>query len=208
MSPIERVIAGADRALRTLFSQPPAARPTPARGVDDVPLTDAQREHTIGLMRVNHAGEVAAQALYEGQALTAREARVRDAMAQAASEETDHLAWCRDRVTELGGRTSFLDPLWYAGSFVIGAAAGLAGDDWSLGFVAETERQVGDHLESHVQQLAGTDPRPCAVLEQMKRDEAEHGSAAVRAGARTLPAPVRLAMRAASRVMTTTAYRV
>lgn len=207
-SPIERLIAGADRALRTLFAAPTAARPNPARGIDDETLTDDQRRHAVGLMRVNHAGEVAAQALYEGQALTARDARVRDAMAQAAAEETDHLAWCRERLMELGGRTSLLDPLWYAGSFAIGAAAGLVGDRWSLGFVAETERQVVNHLDGHLHELAGSDPRTCAILERMKLDEAEHGDAAIRAGARSLPAPVRGAMRIASRVMTTTAYRV
>ena len=206
--PLERLLTGADRALRTLLARPAAARPNPAHGIDDAPADDAARAHAAGLMRVNHAGEVAAQALYEGQALTARGAHVRTAMANAAAEENDHLAWCQDRLDELGGRTSVLNPVWYAGSFALGALAGLAGDRWSLGFVAETERQVVRHLDGHLHQLAATDRRSCAILEQMKVDETQHGTAAIRAGGRRLPAPVRALMGVMSRVMTTTAYRV
>ena len=206
--PIERLLSGADRALRTLLAAPSAARPNPAHGIDEEPLTDTERTHAAALMRVNHAGEVAAQALYEGQALTARGPHVRDAMANAASEENDHLAWCQQRLDELGGRTSLLNPVWYAGSFALGALAGLAGDRWSLGFVAETERQVVHHLDGHLHQLAVSDRRSCAILEQMKTDETHHGTAAIRAGGRQLPAPVRALMGVMSRVMTTTAYRI
>jgi 3-demethoxyubiquinol 3-hydroxylase len=206
--PIERLLTGADRALRTLLAEPAAARANPAHGIDDEPATDAERAHAAALMRVNHAGEVAAQALYEGQALTARGAHVRDAMAHAAGEENDHLAWCKQRLDELGGRTSLLNPVWYAGSFALGALAGVAGDRWSLGFVAETERQVVRHLDRHLHELAASDRRSCAILEQMKLDETQHGTAAVRAGGRRLPAPMRGLMGLMSRVMTTTAYRV
>ena len=207
-NPIERLVSGADRALRTLLAAPSSARTSPAHGIDEETLTDVERAHAAGLMRVNHAGEVAAQALYEGQALTARGPAVRDAMAHAAAEENDHLAWCQQRLTELGGRTSLLNPVWYAGSFALGALAGLAGDRWSLGFVAETERQVVRHLDGHLHQLAASDRRSCAILEQMKVDETGHGTAAIRAGGRRLPAPVRALMGLASRVMTTTAYRI
>jgi len=158
-------------------------------------------------MRVNHAGEVAAQALYEGQAATARLDHVRASMQQAADEEVDHLAWCRDRLSELDSRPSMLNPVWYAGSWMIGAAAGLAGDRWSLGFVAETERQVIDHLDEHLSRLPLQDSRSRAILEQMKIDETHHGTAAMEAGAATLPAPIRATMALTSKIMTTLAYR-
>lgn len=206
--PIERLLTSVDRGLRTLFATPTPGRPSPASGVTERTLDDAQRAHAAGLMRVNHSGEVAAQALYEGQALTARGDHVRAAMATAAAEENDHLAWCDERLRELGGHTSLLNPFWYAGSFAIGALAGLAGDRWSLGFVAETERQVVRHLDQHLHELADTDDRSTAIISQMKADEAHHGTTAVRAGGRPLPAPVRGLMALASRVMTTTAYRV
>lgn len=208
MAMADYLIRRLDHALRTLTGVNQASRANPAGGATDDALDDAQRRESAGLMRVNHAGEVAAQALYEGQAATARLAGVRDAMARSADEETDHLAWCRQRLTELGSRPSLFDPCWYAGSFAIGALAGLAGDRWSLGFVAETERQVVDHLDDHLMRLPVGDRRSRAIVEQMKIDEARHGTAALAAGGRELPAPVRTMMRCASRVMTGTAYRL
>ncbi|MCA1799428.1 MAG: 2-polyprenyl-3-methyl-6-methoxy-1,4-benzoquinone monooxygenase [Xanthomonadaceae bacterium] len=206
--PIERVILSLDRALRTLASVGAAERPSPSENVADAPLDDAERRRSAALMRVNHAGEVAAQALYDGQALTARLDTVRAAMQRSADEETDHLAWCRARIRELGGRPSLLNPLWYAGSFAIGAAAGIAGDRWSLGFVAETERQVVRHLDSHLEQLPADDARSRAILTQMRADEEHHGTVATDAGGQPLPAPIRSLMRCTSLVMTRTAYRV
>jgi ubiquinone biosynthesis monooxygenase Coq7 len=172
-------------------------------------VTDpAARRHAAGLMRVNHAGEIAAQALYHGQALTARNPAVRRSLLEAARDETDHLAWCEQRVRELGDRTSLLAPVWYAGSFAIGALAGLAGDRTSLGFVAETERQVIEHLESHLHELPPDDERSRRIVEQMQADEDRHGSEARAAGGRELPRPVRELMRRTAKVMTGTAYRL
>jgi ubiquinone biosynthesis monooxygenase Coq7 len=171
-------------------------------------LSEAERDHIGRLMRINHTGEVCAQALYQGQALTARLAAVRDSMERAAAEENDHLDWCEARIHELGGRTSYLNPLWYAGSFMLGATAGLAGDRWSLGFVAETEHQVEDHLDDHLGQVPQVDQRTRAILEQMKSDEINHATKAIEAGGASLPAPVRFAMKMMSRVMTTTVYRI
>ncbi len=208
MNPAERAILGLDRALRTVFSVDRARRPNPAQAQTSAQLDERERRHVAGLMRVNHAGEVAAQALYEGQAATARLENVREAMRQAADEEVDHLAWCKDRLQELDSRPSLLNPVWYAGSWVIGATAGLIGDRWSLGFVAETERQVIRHLEDHLSRLPSQDARSRAILEQMKVDEAHHGTAAVEAGGATLPAPIRAVMAVTSKVMTTLAYRV
>jgi 3-demethoxyubiquinol 3-hydroxylase len=159
-------------------------------------------------MRINHAGEVAAQALYAGQALTARESVTRASMMEAAREETDHLAWCQERIQELGGRTSLLNPIWYAGSFVIGAVAGLAGDKVSLGFVAETEKQVCDHLNSHLRELPQEDLRTRAIVKQMSEDEARHGQNARNAGASELPMPIRTLMKLTAKIMTQTAYRL
>ena len=174
---------------------------------DETPaLNDDERQTSIRLMRVNHAGEVAAQALYQGQALTARLDDVRDEMRQAASEEVDHLAWCEDRLAELGGRPSLLTPFWYAGSFAIGAAAGIAGDRWSLGFVAETEAQVVDHLNAHLESMSDNDRASRTILEHMREDEERHGNAARDAGGSPLPAPVKRVMHLVSRVMTRTAY--
>lgn len=204
----ERLILGLDRALRTVCSVDAAQRPNPGEAHPEPALDDAQRRHVAGLMRVNHAGEVAAQALYEGQAATARLDEVRDAMRQAAEEETDHLAWCHQRLRELDSRSSLLNPVWYAGSWAIGALAGLAGDRWSLGFVAETERQVIRHLDDHLGRLPVEDHRSRAILEQMKVDEAHHGTVALEAGGAELPAPVRSAMTLVSKVMTTAAYRL
>ena len=200
-----------DRALRATSARPRApARPSPAASVADAvpPLGDAERRRAAALMRVNHAGEVAAQALYHGQALGARRDAVRRTLERAAAEENDHLAWCGERVVELGERTSRLGGVWYLGSFLLGAAAGAAGDRVSLGFLAETERQVVQHLEDHLDRLPERDAKSRAILSAMRRDEADHASAALAAGAPPVPAPVRRAMRSLSRIMTTTAYRI
>ena len=171
-------------------------------------MDDSERGHAAALMRVNHVGEVCAQALYQGQALTARDPGTRAALEQAAREEEDHLAWSAERIRELGGRPSLLNPLWYAGAFAIGAAAGVLGDKWNLAFLAETERQVEEHLAGHLEALPQDDRRTRAVVEAMRADEARHRAAAVDLGAGELPAPLRRAMRLASRVMTSVAYRV
>ncbi len=197
-------------ALGVLAGTWVSTRPDPAaaqRGPGDA-LTPEEKMHSAGLMRVNHVGEVCAQALYEAQALTARDEVVRDLFRHAAGEESDHLAWTRSRVEELGGRVSALVPLWYAGAFGIGCAAALLGDRASLGFMAETERQVEEHLASHLDRLPAADRISRAIVDQMKTDEAGHGRAAREQGGSDLPAPVRLAMRLAARVMTTTAYRI
>jgi len=208
-------ISAADRALRALLAPPAAGRPVPApasaaardpRAADSALSADDKRE-SAALMRVNHAGEVAAQALYHAQALFARDPEVRDFMLHAAREETDHLAWCETRLKELGARPSVLNPLWYAGSFGIGAVAALLGDKASLGFVAETERQVEGHLKSHLDQLPAEDQRSRAIVEAMCHDEAGHGRQAESAGAAHLPGPIRELMRRTARVMTHTAYR-
>ena len=196
-----------DRGLRTVFGRPhTTGRPAPADRAEKPDLNDAERLESGRLMRVNHCGEVCAQALYQGQALTAREQRVREAMQTASDEENDHLAWCRDRIDELEGRTSHLDPLFYLGSLTLGALAGAAGDRWSLGFLAETERQVVRHLDGHLERLPAGDTRTRAVIEQMKEDEGHHATAAVEAGGAELPAPVRRLMRLSSKVMTGATY--
>ncbi len=206
---IDGIILQADRALRTVFGEPPGSgRDNPAESAADGDLSTMERAESLGLMRVNHAGEVCAQALYQGQALTARRAETRDQMQQAAEEENDHLTWCRQRVHELGGHTSLLNPFWYTGSLVIGAFSGLLGDKWSLGFLAETEEQVVNHLDGHLQHLSDRDRKSRAIVEQMKIDEARHRNSAISAGGVNLPAPVKKLMTLASRVMTTTAYRI
>lgn len=206
---LDRALVEVERALGAIFEpEPVAVRPSPAAHVDEAPLDDAARRHAAGLMRVNHVGEVCAQALYFGQAAVAHDERQRARMLEAAAEETDHLAWCGERLRELDSRPSFLNPLWYAGAYAIGAAAGIINDRLSLGFVVETERQVEQHLASHLERLPAADGASRAVLRQMKDDEAAHALAAEQAGARRLPWPVRLAMRAAARVMTTTAHHV
>ncbi|MDP2228668.1 MAG: 2-polyprenyl-3-methyl-6-methoxy-1,4-benzoquinone monooxygenase [Moraxellaceae bacterium] len=206
---IDRFIQEADRALRTVAPHATQAqRPTPASPHAEPALDDHERQHVAGLMRVNHTGEVCAQALYQGQALTAKLPEIRAEMERAAREEEDHLAWCESRVTELGSHTSYLNPLWYAMSFGIGAAAGLAGDKWSLGFVAETERQVCDHLQGHMTRVPLRDEKTLAILEQMHHDEAEHMQMAIGAGAADLPAPVKSLMAVVAGVMTRTAYRL
>jgi ubiquinone biosynthesis monooxygenase Coq7 len=205
---LDRLIQELDRGLRTVAAANVAARPNPADGSRESVAEDAARRHAAALMRVNHAGEIAAQALYHGQALTARNPKTREALLQAARDETDHLAWCEQRVRELDDRTSLLAPVWYAGSFAIGAIAGLAGDRTSLGFVAETERQVIEHLESHLHTLPEGDERSRRIVEQMRDDESRHGRDASAAGGRELPRPVRELMRRTARVMTRTAYRI
>jgi ubiquinone biosynthesis monooxygenase Coq7 len=205
---LDRLIQEFDRGLRTVAAANVAARPNPA-GASPESVTDPlARRHAAGLMRVNHAGEIAAQALYHGQALTARNEAVRRSLLEAARDETDHLAWCEQRVRELDSRTSLLAPVWYAGSFAIGALAGLAGDRTSLGFVAETESQVIEHLESHLHELPPDDERSRRIVEQMQADEARHGSEARSAGGRDLPRPIRDLMRGTAKIMTRTAYRV
>ncbi|WP_224784855.1 2-polyprenyl-3-methyl-6-methoxy-1,4-benzoquinone monooxygenase [Wenzhouxiangella sp. W260] len=209
LTPIDRALCFLDDALRLSAGVAPAAsRPNPAAETPDTTFEEDQRQHVAGLMRINHTGEICAQALYAGQAVTARDPAVRDEMAHAASEEIDHLSWCAERLDELDSHTSALNPLWYAGSFAIGATAGLAGDAWSLGFLKETERQVEAHLADHLAQLPAEDRRSHAILAQMKIDEAQHAETAAAAGARDLPGPVRSAMRLASGVMKRIAYRV
>ncbi len=197
-----------DRALRTLSGTSQSARISPASGMDDPGLGDRERREAAALMRVNHAGEVCAQALYQGQALGTRDTQVASALAQAAREEEDHLAWSEARIAELHGRRSLLNPLWYAGSFAIGAAAARMGDRWNLGFLAETEGQVAAHLEGHLARLPESDIRTRAVVEAMRNDEAGHRRTAQRLGAEELPAPVKLAMRLAARLMTTISQRI
>lgn len=203
---IDHLIAHIDNGVRTLFGENHATRPNPADTHADQELNDAEKQLAGRLMRINHAGEVAAQGLYQGQALTAKLPNVREQMEEAAQEEVDHLAWCKTRTEELGTHSSLLDPLWYMGSVTIGAVAGLAGDKWSLGFVTETERQVVKHLESHLEQLPQHDEKSRAILEQMKVDEQHHATTALEAGAAELPSPIKKAMTLTSKIMTRTAY--
>ena len=206
---LDRLITPLDQTLRTLFASHVAARPNPAQDLPETPeIADrpGARRHAAALMRINHAGEVAAQALYQGQAFVSQGDATRASLMEAAREETDHLAWCAERIRELGGRTSRLNPLWYAGSFTIGALAGLAGDRTSLGFVAETERQVVEHLDGHLQRLPAADLRTRAIIQQMSVDEERHGRNAMLAGGAELPRPVRALMKLTAKVMTRTAY--
>ncbi len=206
---IDHWLTHADQALRvTLGPAPTDTQVSPASEVDDNELTAAERRHAAGLMRINHTGEVCAQALYAGQAATARSDRVRQEMATAAREEEDHLAWCAERLTELESRPSLLNPVWYAGSFSIGAFAGLAGDAWSLGFVEATERQVESHLDNHLDRLPAPDQRSRAIVAQMKEDEARHADMAVAHGARRLPAPIQGLMAITAGFMKAIVYRV
>jgi ubiquinone biosynthesis monooxygenase Coq7 len=206
---LDRIIASIDEALRISTGEAPGAqRPNPGADLESVELDAEQRRHVAGLMRINHSGEICAQALYAGQAATARNDATREAMQSAADEEIDHLSWCEDRLKELDSRPSLLNPLWYAGSFAIGAAAGLAGDDWSLGFVKETENQVEAHLQDHIERLPTGDARSQAILDQMKVDEARHADMAEAAGARELPPPIRRAMAFTAGIMKALAYRL
>lgn len=206
---LDRIIGSIDEALRISTGEAPhPQRGNPGAELDSAELDEEQRRHVAGLMRINHTGEVCAQALYAGQAATARDDATRHAMQSAADEEIDHLSWCEDRLKELDSRPSLLNPLWYAGSFAIGAAAGLAGDDWSLGFVKETENQVEAHLQDHLQRLPAGDARSQAILDQMKVDEAKHAHMAEEAGARELPPPIRRAMAFTAGIMKALAYRI
>jgi ubiquinone biosynthesis monooxygenase Coq7 len=203
---IDGLIVNFDRALRTLCSRAASVRPQPGGDLEEGPLDEKHRRDAAALMRVNHAGEICAQALYHGQSVTARNQRVRCALERAAAQETEHLAWTQQRVSELGGKLSALNPLLYAGSFAIGAMSGLLGDKWNLGFLAETEKQVEGHLEGHLSRLPDADHKSRAIVAQMKEDEAEHARTAVTHGAAELPLPARHAMRAASRLMTGATY--
>ena len=206
---VDRFINLLDQSLRTVFAPHHAARPDPAQGIAALSLTDTERAESGALMRVNHVGEVCAQALYAAQALATRNLQLREQFAQASAEETDHLAWTEARLADLGARPSLLNPLWYAGAFAIGYAAGkLGGDGVSLGFVVETEHQVGAHLGEHLERLPAADLASRAVVAQMQADEAQHAAEAQKAGAVALPQPVREAMRLAAKVMTTVAHRV
>lgn len=207
-APIDRAIIEFDRALRALAGLQRAERPSPAAQVAEGELDDGARAHSAALMRVNHVGEVCAQALYQGQSLTACDAGTRTSLERAAREEADHLAWSAERIRELGGRPSLLNPLWYAGSLAFGIGAGLLGDRWSLAFLAETERQVEQHLSGHLERLAPADARTRAVVETMRSDEARHRETAISLGAAELPEPAKLVMRAMAKVMTAVAYRV
>ena len=205
---VDDLIVAFDRALRTLVAGSVSARPYPAEKIDAPALDDAAVAHSSGLMRVNHAGEICAQALYSGQALTSSNADLRKRLDIAAREETEHLAWTERRLDELGSHTSLLNPVWYGGSFAIGALAGLAGDRWNLGFLSETERQVEQHLSVHLDELPAEDVRSRAIVAQMRSDEAGHAQMAEDHGAARLPWPLRAAMRMTAKVMTTMAYRV
>ena len=205
---IDSLILNFDRALRTLCARAASVRPLPGAGLDETRLEEHDKRHAAALMRVNHAGEVCAQALYHGQAMTARNQQVRQALEHAAAEETEHLSWTGQRIEELGGRVSVLNPLLYAGSFAIGAVSGLLGDKWNLGFLAETEKQVEGHLDGHLDRLPQEDRKSRAIVAQMKQDEAEHARTALLYGGVELPVPARQAMRAASRLMTGATYWV
>lgn len=206
---LEKAITVLDMGLRTVFSPAIASRPSPAIDLsNDVTLTDIDRKHAAALMRINHVGEVCAQALYSGQALVSRDTANVEALKQASREEVDHLAWCEQRINELGGRKSLLNPIWYGASFGLGVTAGLLGDKWNLGFLAETEHQVSAHLHSHLHALPTEDHASKAIVAQMKVDEEQHAQTAEQLGGATLPAPVKLAMRLASKVMTRTAYHL
>lgn len=204
----DRVLIEAQRGLDSVLGRPAAQRPNPAGDDAEIILDADERRHAAGLMRINHVGEICAQALYSGQAAVARDEATRADLLAAAAEETDHLAWCAERLDELGSRPSLLNPIWYAGSYAIGVLAGLRGDGWNLGFVVETERQVEAHLAEHLQTLPEADLRSRAILQQMKADEARHADNAEQAGARVLPQPVPSLMAAASKLMKTVAYRI
>ncbi|CAG0949438.1 ubiquinone biosynthesis monooxygenase Coq7 [Methylophilaceae bacterium] len=203
---LDRLIIEFDKSLRTMMAEAHSVRPHPDGTLQEARMTDAEKKHAAALMRINHSGEVCAQALYNGQSLTARNKETVAALQQAAQEETEHLAWCEKRIKELGSRTSVLNPVFYGGSLVLGAIAGALGDRWNLGFLAETERQVGQHLESHLEKLPQHDAKSRAIIEQMRVDEAHHAETAIQQGAAELPRPVKAAMQAASRTMTSTAY--
>jgi ubiquinone biosynthesis monooxygenase Coq7 len=208
MLDLDRLIVEFDKGLRTLFSQAHSARAYPDANIPETPMDETERKNAAALMRVNHSGEICAQALYQGQALTARDPAVQQTLQQAAQEETEHLAWTAKRVRELGGHLSLLNPFWYTGSLAIGAVAGLLGDRWNLGFLAETERQVGDHLQSHLDRLPAQDEKSRAIVAQMYTDEVGHADMARSLGGAELPQSVQLAMKLNGKVMTGTSYWV
>lgn len=208
MPNLDSFIIEFDKGLRTLFAKAPTARPYPDADIPDAVMTDAEKKHAAALMRINHTGEICAQALYQGQALTAKDPAVEAKLNHAAWEETEHLAWTSHRVYELGGRLSLLNPFWYTSSLAMGALAGALGDKWNLGFLAETERQVGAHLQHHLDTLPPQDAKSRAVAQQMFTDEVGHADMAVELGAAELPLPVKVAMRGMSQVMTKTVYWV
>ncbi len=206
---LDRLIIEFDKGLKTLAANAHSLRPHPDQKIQQTTeLSADEKRHAAALMRINHCGEVCAQALYNGQALTAKNPQTVLALEQASKEETEHLAWCEKRIHELGGRTSLFNPIWYAGSFTLGAIAGALGDKWNLGFLAETERQVGAHLNRHLDELPAADDKSRAILEQMKTDEAEHAATAIRLGGTELPNPVKAAMQGMSKVMTSTTYHL
>lgn len=205
---VDTLITEFDSALRTVFTTARSTRPVPGDALPDAELSDAERQTTAALMRVNHVGEICAQALYQGQALTSRDPDIRDALRQAAAEETEHLAWTEQRINELGGRKSLLNPLWYSGALAIGMLAGRFGDKWNLGFLAETERQVEAHLNGHLDRVAPQDEKSKAILQQMKIDEVNHANTALALGGKELPFPVKGLMKLSAKVMTKTAYRI
>jgi ubiquinone biosynthesis monooxygenase Coq7 len=207
---LDRLIVEFDKGLKTLTANAHSVRPHPDHNIKQATedLTSEEKRHAASLMRINHCGEVCAQALYNGQALTAKNPETVKALEQASKEETEHLAWCEKRIQELGSHTSFLNPIWYAGSFTLGAIAGALGDKWNLGFLAETERQVGKHLNHHLETLPSNDAKSRAILEQMKIDEADHAKTAVHLGAAELPAPIKAAMQSMSKIMTKTTYHL
>lgn len=205
---LDHLIIGFDKGLRTLLSQAVAGRARPDVDVSDQPLDETEKRHAAALMRVNHCGEVCAQALYSGQALTSKNSTTVAALREAAIEETDHLAWCESRIQELGGRKSLLNPLWYAGAFGMGVTAGALGDKWNLGFLAETEKQVAQHLDGHLSALPAADQKTRAIIKQMHIDETAHADTAFNHGAAELPVPVKTAMRLVSKVMTSASYYI
>jgi ubiquinone biosynthesis monooxygenase Coq7 len=205
---IDQLIIGFDKALRTVFAQAHTVRPVPGDSLPEADLSDEERRHAAGLMRVNHCGEICAQALYQGQALMSADAAIKGALEGAAHEETEHLAWTEQRIAELGGHKSLLNPLWYGGSLAIGLLVARFGDRVNLGFLAETERQVEAHLKSHLDRLPAQDMRSRAIVGQMKADEVAHAETALNLGAAELPMPVKAAMKATSKVMTSVAYWV
>lgn len=205
---IDKLIIDADKALRVISGVVQASRPNPAQSLAETALSDAEKRHSAGLMRINHVGEICAQALYDAQGRFSRTAEVKAQLAHAGIEEEDHLAWTAERLRELGSHTSFLSPVWYASSYTLGTIAALAGDKQSLGFVSETERQVEDHLTGHLDKLPVQDIKSRAIVEQMRVDEIEHGAAARALGGVEMPLPVKAAMKVMSKVMTTVAYRI
>jgi 3-demethoxyubiquinol 3-hydroxylase len=205
---IDQAIVELDRALRAICAPARSIRPLPGADLPDVQMDAERRRRVAGLMRVNHCGEICAQALYQGQALTSRDERVRQALRVAADEETEHLAWTEQRIDELGGRKSLLNPLWYSGALALGLVAGVCGDKWNLGFLAETERQVEEHLDGHLEVLPAEDERSRAIVEQMRNDEMRHAEMAMAHGAAELPAVIKLAMKVSARLMTGLAYRL